>query len=126
MSGVLVWIHACNSFAGYPPDFVPGEAAVQRGACYAVLIALGCPKGPVMSKKMAKLQKAAGGSLVGRSVGAFMRFGVLRGLRSVEIKPETFRKQLADKHGLWVPDFTRMRDGPIERLDAIAKILIRG
>jgi EcsC protein family len=78
-----------------------------------------------MSKKMAKLPKAAGGSLVGRSVGAFMRFGVLRGLRSVEIKPETFRKQLADKHGLWVPDFTRMRDVPIERLDAIAKILIR-
>jgi len=58
-------------------------------------------------------------------VGSFLRFGVLRGLRSVEVKPEDFRKHLADKHGLWVPDFTRMRDVPIERLDAIAKILIR-
>src|SRR5208282_3631614 len=64
-------------------------------------------------------------SLVSRSVTGFLRFGVLRGLRSVEIKPETFRKHLADKHGLWVPDFTRMRDVPIERLDAIAKKLIR-
>ena len=64
-------------------------------------------------------------SLVGSRVGSFLRFGVLRGLRSVEVKPEDFRKHLADKHGLWVPDFTRMRDVPIERLDAIAKILIR-
>jgi hypothetical protein len=64
-------------------------------------------------------------SPVGSRVGSFLRFGVLRGLRSVEVKPEDFRKHLADKHGLWVPDFTRMRDVPIERLDAIAKILIR-
>ena len=64
-------------------------------------------------------------SLVGSRVGSFLRFGVLRGLRSVEVKPEDFRKHLADRHGLWVPDFTRMRDVPIERLDAIAKILIR-
>jgi hypothetical protein len=64
-------------------------------------------------------------SPVGNRVGSFLRFGVLRGLRSVEVKPEDFRKHLADKHGLWVPDFTRMRDVPIERLDAIAKILIR-
>jgi hypothetical protein len=64
-------------------------------------------------------------SPVGNRVGSFLRFGILRGLRSVEVKPEDFRKHLADKHGLWVPDFTRMRDVPIERLDAIAKILIR-
>jgi uncharacterized protein (DUF697 family) len=54
-----------------------------------------------------------------------MRFGVLRGIRSIEIDPEDFRKQLSDKHGLWVPNFSRMRDVPLERLDAIAKILIR-
>jgi hypothetical protein len=64
-------------------------------------------------------------SPVASRVGSFLRFGVLRGLRSVEVNPEDFRKRLADKHGLWVPDFTRMRDVPIERLDAIAKILIR-
>lgn len=74
---------------------------------------------------MAKLPKPAGGSLVGRSVTSFMRFGILRGLSSVEVKPDDFRKHLADRHGLWVPDFSRMRDVPIERLDAIAKSLIR-
>jgi EcsC protein family len=78
-----------------------------------------------MLREMAKLPNAASGSLIGRSVGAFMRFGVLRGLRSVEVKPDDFRQQLANKHGLWVPDFTRMRDVPIERLDAIAHALIR-
>ena len=30
-----------------------------------------------------------------------------------------------DKHGLWVGDFGRIKDVPIERLDAIAKVLIR-
>src|SRR5277367_5260488 len=78
-----------------------------------------------MLRDMAKLPKPPIGSLMGRSVTAFLRFGVLRGLRSVEIKPDDFRKHLADKHGLWVPDFTRMRDVPLERLDAIAKTLIR-
>ncbi len=71
------------------------------------------------------LPMPSSGSLVSRSVTGFLRFGVLRGLRSVEIKPETFRRQLANKHGLWVPDFTRMRDVPIEQLDAIAQKLIR-
>jgi uncharacterized protein (DUF697 family) len=75
--------------------------------------------------KVPKLPKPSSRSLVRRSVGGFLRFGLLRGLRSVEVKPDAFRKQLADKHGLWVPDFTRMRDVPIERLDAIAKTLIR-
>jgi hypothetical protein len=73
----------------------------------------------------ASLPIPSGRSLVGRSITGFLRFGVLRGLRSVEIKPETFRKQLANKHGLWVPDFTRMRDVPLEQLDAIAQKLIR-
>src|SRR5271168_1776806 len=75
--------------------------------------------------KTARIAKVAGGSLLGRSVGAFVRFGLLRGLRSVEVKPDDFRKHLANKHGLWIPDFTRMRDVPLERLDAIAKTLIR-
>ncbi len=66
-------------------------------------------------------KKSAGGRIFGR----FLRFGLLRGLRSVEIDPEVFRRELANKHGLWVPDFTRMKDVPLERLDAIAAGLIR-
>ncbi len=73
----------------------------------------------------AKLPISSSHSLVGRSLTGFLRFGVLRGLRSVEIRPETFRKQLANKHRLWVPDFTRMRDVPVAQLDAIAEKLIR-
>jgi hypothetical protein len=80
---------------------------------------------PMQKSPEPKLPKAVRDSLVGRSVGSFLRFSVLRGLRSVEVNPDAFRKQLADKHGLWIPDFTRMRDVPIERLDAIAKTLIR-
>jgi hypothetical protein len=63
--------------------------------------------------------------LAARTVRRFLRFGVLRGLRSIEIDPEDFRKELSDKHGLWVPSFSRMKDVPLERLDAIAKSLIR-
>ena len=63
--------------------------------------------------------------MAGRTFTRFLRFGVLRGLRSIEIDPEDFRRQLANKHGLWVPDFARMKDVPTERLDAIAKSLIR-
>jgi uncharacterized protein (DUF697 family) len=55
----------------------------------------------------------------------FFRFGMLRGLRSIEIDPEEFRRQLANKHGVWVPSFARMKDVPIERVDAIAAALIR-
>jgi uncharacterized protein (DUF697 family) len=54
-----------------------------------------------------------------------LRFGVLRGLRSIEVDPEDFRRELSDKHGLWVPNFARMKDVPLERLDAIAGQLIR-
>ena len=63
--------------------------------------------------------------MAGRGVGRVLRFGVMRGLRSVEVDPEDFRKQLANKHGLWVPNFARMQDVPLEQLDEIAKKLIR-
>jgi hypothetical protein len=49
---------------------------------------------------------------------------MLRGLRSVEIDPEEFRQTLAEKHGLWVPHLGRMKDAPLEKLDAIAERLI--
>jgi uncharacterized protein (DUF697 family) len=74
---------------------------------------------------MAELHNSVKGSLAGRTFSRFLRFGVLRGLRSIEIDPEDFRRQLAKKHGLWVPDFARMKDVPTDRLDAIAKLLIR-
>src|SRR5882724_8448102 len=74
---------------------------------------------------MARLQGTRRGSLAGRTIGRFLRFGILRGLRSIEIDPEDFRRELSDQHGLWVPNFSRMKDVPVERLDAIAKQLIR-
>jgi hypothetical protein len=70
-------------------------------------------------------KKDVKGSLAGRTAKRFLRFGLLTGIRSVEIDREAFRKQLAAKHGLWVPNFGRMKDVPIEELDAIAKRLIR-
>jgi EcsC protein family len=73
-----------------------------------------------MLDPMAKLPK----SMAKRAVGRFLRFGVLRGLRSVEIDAEDFRRTLAEKHGLWVPHFGRMKDAPVEKLDAIAERLI--
>jgi len=74
---------------------------------------------------MARLHHSVKGSLAGRTFSRFLRFGILRGLRSIEIDPEDFRRQLANKHRLWVPDFARMKDVPTERLDAIAAALIR-
>jgi uncharacterized protein (DUF697 family) len=65
------------------------------------------------------------GSLLTRNFHRLLRFGVKRGLRSIEVQPEDFRRQLADKYGLWVPSFSRMRDVPVERLDEIAERLIR-
>jgi uncharacterized protein (DUF697 family) len=60
------------------------------------------------------------------SVGRrLMRFGMRRGLRSVEVNPDDFRRQLSQKHGLWLPNFARMHDVPLERLDMIAAQLIR-
>lgn len=74
---------------------------------------------------MSEFRKMQRGSAVGRGLNRVLRFGVRRGLRSVEVNPEHFRRQLADKHGLWVPNFSRMNDVPLERLDAIAQKLIR-
>jgi len=74
---------------------------------------------------MARLHNSGKGSLAGRTFSRFMRFGVLRGMRSIQIDPEDFRRELSNKHKLWVPNFERMRDVPIERLDAIAAALIR-
>jgi uncharacterized protein (DUF697 family) len=62
---------------------------------------------------------------MGRGLNRVLRFGLRRGLRSVEVNPEDFRRQLADKHALWVPNFSRMQDVPLERLDEIAQKLIR-
>jgi hypothetical protein len=78
-----------------------------------------------MMEVMATLHNSGKSSLAGGTLRRFMRFGLLRGLRSVEIDPENFRKELSSKYRLWVPDFARMKDVPIERLDAIAKTLIR-
>jgi hypothetical protein len=64
-------------------------------------------------------------SLAGRGVGRILRFGVKSGLRSVEVNPDDFRKHLANKHRLWVPNFARMQDVPLEQLDEIARLLIR-
>jgi uncharacterized protein (DUF697 family) len=55
-----------------------------------------------MPRSHPSLKKSAGGRIVGR----FLRFGFLRGLRSVEIDPEVFRRELASKHGLWIPGFS--------------------
>ena len=74
---------------------------------------------------MTGFRKIQRGSAMGRGLNRVLRFGVQRGLRSVEVNPEDFRKQLADKHGLWVPNFARMQDVPLEQLDAIAQKLIR-
>src|SRR5712691_7416926 len=74
---------------------------------------------------MPRVANSRGSSLAARTVGRFLKFGVLRGLRSIEIDPEEFRRELSDKHGLWVPNFERMHDVPLERLDAIATALIR-
>jgi uncharacterized protein (DUF697 family) len=85
------------------------------------------PRLPLTATKRHRMLKAMGklpNSFARRTVGRFLRFGVLRGLRSVEIDPEDFRQHLADKHKLWIPHFGRMRDVPIEQIDAIAKRLI--
>ena len=48
---------------------------------------------------MAEFRKIQRGSAMGRGLNRVLRFGVRTGLRSVEVKPEDFRQQLADKHG---------------------------
>jgi uncharacterized protein (DUF697 family) len=64
-------------------------------------------------------------SVAGRAFGRFARFGLLSGLRSIEINREEFRQQLKKKHGLDVPDFRHMHWVPVSRLDAIARTLIK-
>jgi len=46
-------------------------------------------------------------------------------MRSIEINPEEFRRYLAHKHTIYVTDFRQLRQLPVERLDAVAAILIR-
>ena len=70
---------------------------------------------------MTKLHNPGSGGAFGR----LARFGLLRGLQSIEIDREQFRRQLKKKHGLDVPDFRHMHFVPLARLDAIAKLLIR-
>ena len=53
------------------------------------------------------------------------RFGLRRGLNSVEIDAEEFRRQLKKRFGLDVRDFRHMHQVPLARLDAIATTLIR-
>jgi hypothetical protein len=61
----------------------------------------------------------------GGAARRFLRFGALRGMRSIEIDPEVFRRELSAKHGLWVPSLARLREVPVEHLDVVAAKLIR-
>jgi EcsC protein family len=74
-----------------------------------------------MLKDMARIPKNGGASPFGR----LFRFALLRGLRSVAVDPEEFRRYLAKRHKLHVPSFDRMHQVPKERLDSIARTLIR-
>ena len=85
----------------------------------------GGSEGFKMLVDMVKLRNSSRASFAGRMARRFLRLGAFRGRRFIEIDPEEFRRQLGDKHGLWVPDFARMKDVPIEHLDAIAAALIR-
>jgi uncharacterized protein (DUF697 family) len=78
-----------------------------------------------MRGDMVKLRTSGKASFTGGLARRFLRLGALRGMRSIEIDPEEFRRQLSEKHGLWVPNFARMKDVPLEHLDAIAAALIR-
>jgi hypothetical protein len=62
---------------------------------------------------------------VGSAVSKLFRFGIKGGMRSVEINPEEFRRYLAKKHGICVNDFRHLRYMPVEKLDAVAAVLIR-
>lgn len=61
----------------------------------------------------------------GGAARRFLRLGALRGMRSIEIDPEVFRRELSKKHGLWVPSLARLKEVPIEHLDGVAAKLIR-
>ena len=55
----------------------------------------------------------------------FLRLGALKGMRSLEIDPEAFRRELSERHGLWVPNLARLKEVPVEHLDTVAAKLIR-
>jgi len=74
-----------------------------------------------MLKGMAKLHNSASTGAFGR----LARFGLLKGLSSIEVDREDFRRQLKKKYRLDVSDFGQMHRVPVARLDAIAKILIQ-
>jgi uncharacterized protein (DUF697 family) len=74
-----------------------------------------------MIEVMAWLHNSGTGGVFARLV----RFGLLRGLSSIEIDREEFRLQLKRKYALEVADFRNMQRIPLARLDAIAKALIR-
>jgi uncharacterized protein (DUF697 family) len=60
-----------------------------------------------------------------RAARRFLRLGALRGMRSIEVDPEAFRRELSERHGLWVPSLARLREVPVEDLDNVAAKLIR-
>ena len=62
---------------------------------------------------------------LGTTFTKLFRFGLRGGMRSIEINPEEFRRYLAQKHAIYVTDFRQLRQLPVERLDAVAAILIR-
>src|SRR5882724_7477343 len=62
---------------------------------------------------------------LGTTFTKLFRFGLRGGMRSIEINPEEFRRYLAHKHTIYVTDFRQLRQLPVERLDAVAAILIR-
>jgi EcsC protein family len=62
---------------------------------------------------------------LGTTFTKLFRFGLRGGMRSIEINPEEFRRHLAQKHALYVTDFRQLRQFPVEKLDAVAKVLIR-
>lgn len=74
-----------------------------------------------MIVSMATLHNSGTGGAFGR----FARFGLLGGLRAIEIDPEHFRRYLKRKHALDVADFRHMNLVPLARLDAIANSLIK-
>ena len=77
-----------------------------------------------MLKGMARAQNS-GKTPFGGAARRFLQFGARRGMRSIEIDPEVFRRELSEKHGLWVPNLARLKEVPIEHLDTVAARLIR-
>lgn len=77
-----------------------------------------------MLEGMTRSQNSRKTSLSG-AARRFLRFGALRGLRSIEIDPEVFRRELSERHGLWVSSLARLKEVPIEHLDTVAAKLIR-